>query len=173
MSWGDDVLKRLKARGVFKFHDPPTPKKRRGTLIERCRVQPRELTKPLVLVVLGRPTTKKTSNRVVRVGKERMTKVLPSKRYAAWEQRVTPQLRQQIAGCAPIGNCIHIRALIYRASNTTGDLNGYQQAIGDALQTAHVIENDRQIVSWDGSRRLIDRKNPRVELTIEPQFGDR
>jgi hypothetical protein len=31
-----------------------------------------------------------------------------------------------------------------------------------------VLADDRQIASWDGSRLLIDRENPRVELEVTP-----
>lgn len=47
------------------------------------------------------------------------------------------------------------------------DLIGLLQATSDILQTAGIIENDRDIVSYDGSRIMgIDRQNPRVEITI-------
>lgn len=64
---------------------------------------------------------------------------------------------------APVSVC----ALIYRDADR-GDLTGYLQAIGDALERAGVVTNDKLIHSWDGSRKLIDRARPRVEIEIGP-----
>jgi len=62
---------------------------------------------------------------------------------------------------------VHVKALFYRDADR-GDLCGYQQAGGDALEAAGVVSNDKIIDSWDGSRRLIDRQNPRVEIEVSP-----
>jgi Holliday junction resolvase RusA-like endonuclease len=48
------------------------------------------------------------------------------------------------------------------------DLNNLGAATADILEKAGIIENDRLIVSWDGSRIMgIDRENPRAEITID------
>lgn len=48
------------------------------------------------------------------------------------------------------------------------DLMGLYQATADILQKAGIIKNDRDIVSFDGSRIAgIDSGNPRVEIEIE------
>ena len=40
-------------------------------------------------------------------------------------------------------------------------------ALGVAIRwSAGIIADDRQIEDWDGSRRLIDAANPRVEIYI-------
>jgi len=77
------------------------------------------------------------------------------------------QLRWYALPKAPM----HVKALFYRGANR-GDLTGFKQAVGDALERSGTIVNDSIIESWDGSRKLIDRKNPRVEITIEPMSGD-
>lgn len=42
-----------------------------------------------------------------------------------------------------------------------------EEATADILERAGIIINDRNIVSWDGSRIVgIDKQNPRVEIEI-------
>lgn len=48
------------------------------------------------------------------------------------------------------------------------DLPGLYQATADILEKAGIIDNDRNIISMDGSRIVgIDRERPRVEIEIE------
>jgi len=48
------------------------------------------------------------------------------------------------------------------------DLLNLLQATADILEKARVIDNDKDIVSFDGSRITgIDKLNPRTEITIE------
>ena len=48
------------------------------------------------------------------------------------------------------------------------DLLNLLQASADIVEKAGVIENDRNIVSFDGSRIVgKDKENPRVEIYIE------
>lgn len=58
-------------------------------------------------------------------------------------------------------------ALFYR-DRLTGDAVGYYQALADALEEAGIVENDRLIVSWNGSQLLKDAKNPRIEVSLWP-----
>lgn len=47
------------------------------------------------------------------------------------------------------------------------DLINLEEATADILERAGIIINDRNIVSWDGSRIVgIDKQNPRVEIEI-------
>ena len=48
------------------------------------------------------------------------------------------------------------------------DLLNLLQATADILEKARVIDNDKDIVSFDGSMIMwIDKANPRTEITIE------
>lgn len=48
------------------------------------------------------------------------------------------------------------------------DLPGLYQATADILEKAGIIDNDRNVVSMDGSQIVgIDRESPRVEIEIE------
>lgn len=48
------------------------------------------------------------------------------------------------------------------------DLDNSFKVILDCLQQCRVIKNDRQCVEIHG-RKLIDKKNPRIELSIEEE----
>lgn len=128
------------------------------------------------LLILGPPRTKKTHQRILRTSKG-VPFIASAKTSASWEARAIQQLDRQrgvfryrgaVAPGAPppIDHNVSVRALIYRDANR-GDLTGYLQAIGDALELAGVLANDKLIHSWDGSRKLIDRVRPRVEIEIE------
>jgi Holliday junction resolvase RusA-like endonuclease len=128
----------------------------------------------LHFVIIGPPRTKKTSNRLVRVRGRHV--VLPSKANASWTSAAVPQMqaaaqrharRLRLSSAFPLVTRVNVRALFYRDANR-GDAVGYYQALADALEAAGVVENDRLCVSWDGSRLLVDRERPRVEVTLEP-----
>ena len=111
--------------------------------------------------VWGRPVTKKTANQVIR--RNGRTFVLPNPRWTKWVKGavVIPRVAKQVDrdyGC---------EALFYRARKA-GDLINYCQALADALEKWGILTNDRQIVQWDGSRLLLDRDHPRVEVTLTP-----
>jgi len=61
------------------------------------------------------------------------------------------------------GSC---RALFYLEDARRADVCGLQQAVGDWLEDMGAIKNDFYIDNWDGTRRLIDRSRPRVEIEI-------
>lgn len=136
----------------------------------------------LHLILPGIPRTKKTHQRIVRFGRRKeFVKVLPSEAYMEWLAallRYGPQMRAQAvhaAGVAfPIRGPVEINAQIYRDADR-GDLCGFLQAIGDALQAPGetrqglgIIQDDKQILSWDGSRLRVDNANPRIELDLLP-----
>ena len=138
------------------------------------------MTESLRLTVHGAPRTKKTSNRLVRAGGRH--RVLPSKAWESWVksariQRVDapltryrgPFVTHWIFGTLPDRpyNCA---ALFYRDADR-GDAVGYYQGLADLLERVGVLSNDKFITSWDGSRLLVDRENPRVEITLTPLEG--
>jgi hypothetical protein len=99
--------------------------------------------------------------------------VLPSAAYTKWEAEVVPQMRTAWTARPAAGGPeqhLHIVALIYVARfgrrQLGGDLAGFYQAIGDALEVAGVITNDAFIRSWAGSCVRKDAADPRVEITI-------
>lgn len=124
--------------------------------------------KPLVrLTIPGAPRTKKTSNRVVRAGRTGCLRILPSEAYERWCSRSMIPLEWRSPNHQAISVPVNCRALFYRDANA-GDAVGYYQGLADLLERAGIVQNDRLIVSWDGSRLLKDAKNPRVEVEITP-----
>jgi len=114
------------------------------------------------LVIESAPRTKKNSLQRVKRGKRIFT--VGSDAHRIWEQKATWQLRTQWHE-SPWQCPVEVTALVYR-EKAIGDLVGFLQAIGDVLEKGGVIENDRQIASWDGSRLLKDTDRPRVEVEI-------
>lgn len=134
--------------------------------------------------IAGPPRTKKTHNRIVRVG--RFVKILPSEQYEHWfadAMKQAPLIRRHLedlhALSLPLTGKIHIAAKFYRDA-ARGDLLGYAQGLADYLQEprmsrdgkvsrdgAGIILNDSQIVSWDGTRLLVDAGNPRIEVEVD------
>jgi Holliday junction resolvase RusA-like endonuclease len=114
-------------------------------------------------VILGPPRTKKNSLRIFKHGSK--TSIVPSNRCTQWTASAIRQLREQDELGVPIAEPVNLRALVYR-DKLTGDLINYLQAVCDALEDAGIVENDKYIVSLDGSRMFKDRCNPRVEILI-------
>lgn len=117
------------------------------------------------LTILGVPRTKKTSQRIARNRKTGAPFVLQSKQSVAWAKTAVWQIANQWRGRKPIASAAWVRATFYR-ERATGDLVNFLQALADALEAAGVVENDRLITSWDGSRLDKDAARPRVELEI-------
>lgn len=134
-------------------------------------------------VIYGPPRTKKNHGRIFQIPKAgsrpcrccghrpSFPKVMPSEQYEEWENEalhqmiaIRPKLERRGVRL-PIAGLLSIEALIYR-DVAAGDHSGFTQAIGDMLQKARVIIDDAQIEDWDGTRRLKDRENPRVEIYI-------
>lgn len=119
------------------------------------------------LILPGSIRSKKNSKRIYSVG--RFKKVLPSKAYLAWEEEARRAVVLQLpSGLKPpfyLTGPVSIKAAIYYKGQRP-DLSGCFESIGDCLESV-VYVNDRQIVSWDGSRLYHDLKNPRTEVIIE------
>ena len=118
------------------------------------------------LTILGPPRTKKNSS-IINTRGGRIQK-LPSAAYSAWDRMAQMQLGKYRAQC-PNGwmfqRPVNVCAIFYREA-LVGDAVGFYQALADTLEKGGIVENDRLIVSWDGSRLLKDKDNPRVEIEI-------
>lgn len=139
--------------------------KRRGALLAQ-------------LVLEGAPRTKKNHgkriSRKTADGKTR-TYSVGSDALQLWRERAEWQIRLVQRRQSPIADDVEVTALVYRDA-ARGDLVGYLQAIGDVLApynalAPRILVDDKQIRSWDGSRLLIDRDKPRVELLIRAFAG--
>lgn len=65
----------------------------------------------------------------------------------------------------PVERLLNCAATFYR-DGYWGDAVGFYQGLADLLESRGVILNDRQLVSWDGSRLLKDTVNPRTEIVL-------
>lgn len=128
-------------------------------------------------LIRGAPRTKKNHSVIAR-RRDGSPFIAQCSTTKAWAKEAASQLKaQHLIG--PIIGPVHVVARVYR-DRATGDLVNYLQAIGDVLESPTekqkrskspppkgcVIVNDSQIVSWDGSRLLKDKHNPRVEIEI-------
>lgn len=131
------------------------------------------VTPVLSLTIMGAPRTKKTHNRIILVkgkgGRAPRRIVMPSEVWENWANAVMPliavQLRRSPIRCPLPDRAYNCAAIFYRDANR-GDAVGYYQGLADVLEKAQVITNDKYITQWDGSRMLIDRERPRVELVL-------
>jgi Holliday junction resolvase RusA-like endonuclease len=126
-------------------------------------VRPQSIT----FVIYGAPRTKKNSLRILR-GRSGTPFVAQSRQANAWENAAALQLQARSRNLpAWVRGPVNLRALIYRERDI-GDLGNFIAAVCDALQASGVVANDREIRGFDGSRLLVDRHAPRVELTLTP-----
>lgn len=147
------------------------PPSQRAALIAQPPTEGLDLT----IVIPGPPRTKKTSNQIITrvdaLGRNR-PRVIPSQAFLTWQDAAMWTLRShQARGTWPLSGPLSIRAYFYLDVNditaaSAGDPTGYYQALADCLEKAGVVQNDFQIRNWDGSRVWLDRRHPRVELTI-------
>lgn len=110
----------------------------------------------------GPPATKKNGMRPWKRGNR--TFLIPSETATSWARSAVQQLQAQL--CAnPIDYPVSLNAQIFRKKRT-GDLGNYLAAICDALESSEIVENDKWILSFDGSRLRSDTCNPRVEIEL-------
>lgn len=142
------------------------------------------------ITILGAPMTKKNSPQIISTGpkctgcgvgackgcgnRTGRPFLLPSKQSEAWTKNAVGQIASHFihGGTKPwelplFTVPVNCRALFFR-ERAVGDANNFYAALADALEEAKVVENDRLIVSWDGSRMLKDDANPRIEVLLSP-----
>ena len=92
--------------------------------------------------------------------------LLPSKAFEVYQDIALWQLKKYKERFD--GN-VHVQCKYYLPNNAHWpDLVGLLQATSDILEKSGILENDRLIVSYDGSRIMgIDKENPRAEIFIE------
>ncbi len=128
------------------------------------------------IVINSQPITKKNSINMVDIGKQcpccrrkARSIPLPSKAFKAYERLALEQLAHYPSRHT---GAVQITALYYLKTARRPDLNNLMGATADILQAAGIIDDDKNIVSWDGSRIAgVDKERPRVEITIEKMGG--
>ena len=112
----------------------------------------------------GEPRTKKNSSRIIKCGKG--YRLIPSKAYTAYADVAGWHLRPKPR--EPISNPVCVCCVYYMATRRRVDLVNLLEATCDILVQYGILADDNSqiVVSHDGSRVRLDRKNPRVEITI-------
>lgn len=123
-------------------------------------------------VIEGKLVTKKNSHTIIMVNGRRI--VAPDKRYKAWEKEAVKQIKDQCECWLPLSHPtpVHVKMTFYMQDKRRRDLSNLYQGVEDAMQKAGIIDDDRQIVSHDGSRKLLDRARPRVEVDVFVLWDD-
>lgn len=125
----------------------------------------------LALTIYGTPRTKKNSGRIVPRGERNI--LLPSAAWSDWAAAVAPKLQAWVAAqkLVPIAQPMNCAAIFYRDA-LRGDAVGFYQGLADLLEKGGVVEDDKWIVTWDGSRLRKDAARPRVELVLTYSEGE-
>lgn len=112
------------------------------------------------------PRTKKNHGQVVMMG--RYPRILPSKPYRAFEKAVVEYIEEHFGNIEPIDFPINLKCVFYKDKDYKSDLAGYLQAVQDALVKAGMLidDNHKIVTGTDGSRVMLDRKEPRIEIEI-------
>jgi len=109
----------------------------------------------IYLCLPGSIRSKKNSKIISTRGK--FPRAFPSKAYKKWEDNARAEvlIYKSHFGYRPdlvTKLNVHIKAVFYY-SGPEPDLSGCLESIGDCLQSL-LYENDKQIYSWDGSRKI-------------------
>ena len=117
----------------------------------------------LCFTIPGTIRIKKNSRRIYGFGK--FKKVLPSKAYMEWETQARARFVFEHFQFPVIQTPCHVQAMFYYRGPEF-DLHGAMESLADAMEGL-LYEDDKLIVSWDGSRKERDKLNPRTEITVE------
>lgn len=112
----------------------------------------------------GPPRTKKNHQRILRGAGGRPT-IAQSKEYIQYEKDCLWQIRSPPQ---PLAGPVNVKCLYYMPTRRRVDLTNLLEATDDILVKAGVLADDcaAVVAGHDGSRVLLDRKNPRVEIEI-------
>lgn len=112
----------------------------------------------------GPPRTKKNHQRILKNRSGRPF-VAPSKEFVDYQELC---LRQIKTPQRAVSESVNVKAVYYMPNHRRVDLVNLLEATCDILVKAGVLDDDRAtiVAAHDGSRVLLDRQNPRVEIEI-------
>lgn len=128
------------------------------------------------MIRLGLPgsiRSKKNSKRAIMVGGKNVPRrpvLLPSKAYQTWEKQARLSAAMQLRGFKATDKPVHVKVTVYYKGKQP-DLSGCLESVGDCLEK-YLWRDDKQIMSWDGSRLHHDKDNPRTEVEMEIFEGE-
>lgn len=118
------------------------------------------------LTLPGSIRSKKNSKRLIMIGGKNVPRrpvALSSKAYLEWETKAREAAMDQVKGM--FTGPIHVKAIAY-CKGTLPDLSGMLESVGDCLEGI-LWDNDKNIISWDGSRVIHDKQHQRTEIEVE------
>ena len=118
----------------------------------------------LTYTLYGPPRTKKNSQQIRRTAAGRPF-VAPSKAFAAYERSCLAQIKPPYR---PVSAAVNVKCVYYMPTKRRVDLTNLLEATDDILVKAGVLADDcaAVVAAHDGSRVLLDRENPRVEIEV-------
>jgi len=128
----------------------------------------------LKFTIPGNPVTKKTHQRIMRVGG--YPRIFPSKQYEEYEKYCKSYCLDvwKSQGKEPMKFGVAIKIKVWLSRWILPDHVGILQSIGDILEKWEVLDNDKYIhwTDYDTENNHehwfqgIDKENPRIEITI-------
>lgn len=122
------------------------------------------------LVAPGQPISGKNHMQPIKLKNGRIS-IRKGKAVTDWYDRVVPVLARQFAALGlttirvPVHVDVHQFVKFGVCSTANPDGDNAQSAVWDALVHAHVLQDDRLIVTWGGSK-VHDKAKPRVEIEV-------
>jgi Holliday junction resolvase RusA-like endonuclease len=120
----------------------------------------------LKYTVSGQPIVKKNTQKVVR--SRGRTFVAYSPQYKEWLHRAMDELALQRRPEQPIDRPIILMCTFFMQTKRVTDLSALYEGIQDTLVKMEILADDNYtiVIGHDGSRVLLDRDNPRTEVSI-------
>ncbi len=122
-------------------------------------------------VINGNPTVKKNTQKVVR--SRGRSFVVYSAQYRAWEKQASIEIAIQGTPMQPIDYPVLLVCKFFMQTKRRVDLSALYEGIQDVLVKSGVLADDNSSIvqGHDGSRVLLDRERPRIEVAIVPYQG--
>jgi Holliday junction resolvase RusA-like endonuclease len=115
-------------------------------------------------IIPGTVRSKKNSKQIIFAG--RYPRLIPSKAHRKWEREFQSELKAECLkrGIKPTEKPVAVSAKFFW-KGPEPDLSGLCESLADACEGI-LWNDDKQIRSWDGSRKYHDKENPRVEFCV-------
>lgn len=123
----------------------------------------------ILLTAPGQPVSGKNHMQPILHGRRMV--IVKGKAVTRWYEATVPTLARQFAafGRPTIKGSVHVDCHVYLrhalSSPANPDGDNVQAAVWDALVKAHIIADDRQVITWGGTKQR-DAENPRVEIEL-------
>ena len=117
------------------------------------------------------PITKKNSQQIAINRTTGRPFITQSKRYKEYEKAALLFIPKGVRIAEPV----NVKCLFYMPTRRRVDLTNLLEAIDDVMVKAGLLEDDAFTIiqSHDGSRVLYDKNNPRTEIEITREEGER